>query len=93
MEKKLLFSVYNEGVILYDFSSFLCFYSFHKLTVESHDEHGDGNNPGDPTVRFPKLLHQVLEEDTKALDATIGENLHQEEGHSNHPPPASIRRR
>lgn len=61
------------------------------LTIKGHDKHTDGNNPGHPAVSLSKLLHQVLEEDAKALDGAISENLHQEEGHSHHPSPASIR--
>lgn len=63
----------------------------HRLTVEGHDKHGDGNNPRHSAVCFPKLLYNVLKEDAKALDGTVREHLHKEEGHAHHPPPASIR--
>lgn len=46
------------------------------LTIKGHDKHTDGNNPRDSTVSLLKLFHQVLEEDPKALDGAIGENLY-----------------
>lgn len=61
------------------------------LTIECHDKHTNGNNPGDSTVGLSKLVYQVLEEDAKAFDGAIGEHLHQEKCHSHHPSPATVR--
>ena len=73
------------------FSSVLWFVTLSAvLTIKGHDKHADGDNPGDPAVGLSKLLHKVLEEDAEALDGAVGERLHQEEGPSHHPSPASI---
>lgn len=61
------------------------------LTIESHDKHTNGNDPWDPTVGLLKLLHHILEEDAKALDGAVREDLHDEKSNSHQPTPASIR--
>lgn len=60
------------------------------LTSEGKDEDTDGNDPWHSAVALPKLLHQVLEKDTKALKGPICADFHYEESSSHSPAPATI---
>ncbi len=60
------------------------------ITCEGHDKDTDGDDPRHSAVGFIKVCHEVLKEDPKNLDDAVGENLHEEEGSSHQPTPASI---
>lgn len=62
-----------------------------RLTSQGKDEDTYGDDPRHSAVALPKLFHQVLEKHTQALEGPIGADLHQEEGCSHSPTPATIR--
>lgn len=62
-----------------------------RLTSEGKDEDTYGDDPWHSAVALPKLVHQILEKHTQALEGPIGADLHHEEGHSHSPTPATIR--
>ena len=61
------------------------------LTSKGKDEDANGDDPWHSAVALPKLLHQVLEEDTQALEGPVGADLHKEEGPCHSPAPTAIR--
>lgn len=59
-------------------------------TCEGHDEHADGDGPRHAAVALAEVSNEVGQEDAEALDESVSEGFHEEEGPGYHPAPAPI---